>query len=110
MELERCVNSTKCLPQKPKLVVGLQASTANVFVDNAAYRDFLFNTFQVSSVDMESAAVAMTCLSNRFPVIVIRGLSDLAGGQPGQNSIDIFGPLAALNAAKTVVQFVKKIP
>lgn len=59
MELERCVNSTECLPQKPKLVVGLQASTANVFVDNAAYRDFLFNTFQVSSVDTESAAVAM---------------------------------------------------
>lgn len=43
-------------------------------------------------------------------MIVIRGLSDLAGGQPGQNSIDIFGPLAALNAAKTVVQFVKKLP
>lgn len=59
MELEWCVNSTTCLPQKPKLVVGLRASTANIFVDNAAYRDFLFNKFQVSSVDMESAAIVM---------------------------------------------------
>ncbi|KAF5948055.1 hypothetical protein HYC85_014012 [Camellia sinensis] len=107
MELEQCVNSSVCLPQKPKLVVGLRGSTANIFVDNAAYRDFLFNTFQVSSVDMESAAVVMTSKSNGYPVIVIRGLSDLAGGQQRQNSIDIFGPLAALNAAKAVIQFVK---
>ncbi|KAL7215268.1 hypothetical protein ACSBR1_027434 [Camellia fascicularis] len=107
MELEQCVNSSVCLPQKPKLVVGLRGSTANIFVDNAAYRDFLFNTFQVSSADMESAAVVMTSKSNGYPVIVIRGLSNLAGGQPGQNSIDILGPLAALNAAKAVIQFVK---
>ncbi|CAL5407095.1 unnamed protein product [Camellia sinensis] len=98
-ELEQCVNSSVCLPQKPKLVVGLRGSTANIFAGNVAYRDFLFNTFQVSSVDMESAAVVM--------LIVIRGLSDGAGGLPGQNSIDIFGPLAAVNAAKAVIQFVK---
>lgn len=70
MERERGVNSTTCLPQKPKLVVGLRASTANI---NAAYRDFLFNKFQVSSVDMESAAIVMTSLSNGFPVIGNRG-------------------------------------
>ncbi|XP_059628400.1 bark storage protein A-like [Cornus florida] len=110
MELERCVNSSLCLPEKPKLLVGLRGSSANIFVDNAAYRDFLFRTFQVSSVDMESAAVVMTSLSNGFPVIVIRGLSDLAGGQPGKNQIDIFGPLAALNAAKAVIHFVKTLP
>ncbi|XP_059627201.1 bark storage protein A-like [Cornus florida] len=110
MELEQCVNSSLCLPQKPKLVVGLKGSSANIFVDNAAYRDFLFQTFQVSSLDMESSAVVMTCLSNGFPVIVIRGLSDLARGQPGENSIYIFGSLAALNTAKAVVQFVKTLP
>ncbi|GFS30138.1 phytol kinase 1 VTE5 [Actinidia rufa] len=110
MKLEQCVNSSLCLPQKPKLVVGLRGSTANIFVDNAAYREFLFNTFHVSSVDMESSAVVTTSLSNGFAVIVIRGLSDLAGGQPGKNSIDIFGPLAALNTAKVVIQFVKTLP
>ncbi|XAR52298.1 Adenosylhomocysteine nucleosidase [Bertholletia excelsa] len=110
MELEQCVNSTRCLPQKPKLVVGLRGSTANSFVDNAAYRDFLSETFNVSSMDMESSAIVMTSLSNGFPLIVIRGLSDGAGSDSGQNGIGIFGSLAALNAAKAVIQFVKLIP
>ncbi|XAR52296.1 Adenosylhomocysteine nucleosidase [Bertholletia excelsa] len=46
LELEQCVNSSECLPQKPKLVVGLRASTANIFVDNAAYRSFSSKFFR----------------------------------------------------------------
>ncbi|XP_060675649.1 bark storage protein A [Ziziphus jujuba] len=107
--LERCVNSSLCLPEKPKVVVGLRGATANIFVDNAAYRDYLFNTFHISSNDMESAAVVMTSVSNGFPVIVIRGLSDLAGGQSGQNGIQTFGSLAARNTANVVVQFLKEL-
>ncbi|CAB4270432.1 unnamed protein product [Prunus armeniaca] len=109
IKLNQCLNSSVCLPQKPQLVVGLRGSTANIFVDNAAYRDFLFQNFRVSSVDMESSAVVMTSLSNGFPVIVIRGLSDLAGGQSGHNSIDTFGSLAAINACKVVIQFIKQL-
>lgn len=59
IELERCVNSSLCLKTMPKLVVGLRGSTANIFLDNGAYRDFLFQTFGVSSADMESSAVVM---------------------------------------------------
>ncbi|GFQ00348.1 bark storage protein a [Phtheirospermum japonicum] len=59
MQLEQCVNSSLCLETKPKVVVGLKGSTANTFLDNAAYRDFLFQTFGVSSADMESTAVVM---------------------------------------------------
>ncbi|CAA7037341.1 unnamed protein product [Microthlaspi erraticum] len=110
MELLQCVNSSLCLPQKPKLVVGLKAATANIFVDNAAYRNFLFDTFGVSSSDMESSAVAMTCVSNGYPVIVIRGLSDLAGAQTGDNAVRKFGSLAAINTAKAVSEFIKKLP
>ncbi|XP_054780112.1 bark storage protein A-like [Prosopis cineraria] len=105
MKLERCVNSSLCLPNEPKLVVGLNGSTADAFVDNAAYRDFLFQTFHVSSLDMESSAIVMTSLSNDYPVIVIRGLSDLAGAQEGENQIKVFGSLAATNTAKAVIQF-----
>ncbi|KAJ4840473.1 hypothetical protein Tsubulata_039821 [Turnera subulata] len=110
MELERCVNSSLCLPENPKLVVGLSGSTSNIFMDNAAYRDFLSETFKVSSSDMESSAVVMTCLSNGFPSLVIRGMSDLAGGQSGENTIDKFGSLAALNTAKAVLKFISKLP
>ncbi|KAL0873410.1 hypothetical protein Bca101_023115 [Brassica carinata] len=110
IELLQCVNSTLCLPEKPKLVVGLKAATANIFVDNAVYRDFLYDTFEVSSSDMESSAVAMTCVSNGYPVIVIRGLSDLAGAQTGANAIRKFGSLAAANTARAVLEFIKKLP
>ncbi|KAH8501846.1 hypothetical protein H0E87_016571 [Populus deltoides] len=77
------------------------------FVDNAAYRDFLYKAFGVSSADMESSA---TCLSNGIPVIVIRGMSDLAGGQSGENAMDTYGSLAALNTAKAVLKFISKLP
>ncbi|XP_010448575.1 PREDICTED: bark storage protein A-like isoform X2 [Camelina sativa] len=108
MELLQCVNASLCLPEKPKLVVGLKAATADIFVDNAAYRTFLYNSFGVSSSDMESSAVAMTCVSNGYPIIVIRGLSDLAG--VGDNTVRKFGSLAATNTAKAVLEFIKKLP
>ncbi|CAN0826124.1 3-phosphoinositide-dependent protein kinase 2 [Linum grandiflorum] len=109
MELEQCVNSTTCLDQKPKVVVGLKASTSNIFVDNKAYRDFLFQTFHVSSADMESSSVVMTCLSNGYPVIVVRGMSDLAGIQSGANHIRTFGGLAALNTVNVVLNFINQL-
>ncbi|XP_073271716.1 bark storage protein A-like [Primulina huaijiensis] len=110
LELDKCVNSSLCLENKPKVVLGMKASTANIFLDNGAYRNFLFQTFGVSSADMESTAVVMTSLSNGFPVIVIRGLSDLAGAQKGQNSINLFGSLAASNVAKVVLRFINLLP
>ncbi|XP_019066428.2 bark storage protein A-like [Solanum lycopersicum] len=109
INLDQCANSTLCLPEKPKLVVGLKGATSNFFIDNAAYTQFLFNTFGVTSLDMESSAVVMTCLSNGYPVIAIRGLSDLAGTQKGDNTIRLFGSLAALNTAKVVIGFVKSL-
>ncbi|KAF3669171.1 putative ribosome-recycling factor-like [Capsicum annuum] len=110
IKLDQCANSTLCLPEKPKLVVGLKGATSNFFIDNAAYTQFLFNTFGVTSLDMESSAVVMTCLSNGYPVIAIRGLSDLAGTQKGDNTIRLFGSLAALNTAKVVIGFIKSLP
>ncbi|KAJ4826375.1 hypothetical protein Tsubulata_026113 [Turnera subulata] len=35
MELERCVNSSFCLPENPKLVAGLSGSTPNIFMGKA---------------------------------------------------------------------------
>ncbi|CAI0471970.1 unnamed protein product [Linum tenue] len=69
----------------------------------------LFETFKVSSVDMESFVVVMTCLSNGQLVIVIRGVSDLAGKQSGHNPIRTFGSLPALNTANVVLKFISKL-
>lgn len=56
------MNSSVCLVEKPKVVIGVNGTTSNCFIDNAAYRNFLFSTFHVSSTDMESAAVVMVTL------------------------------------------------
>ncbi|GLJ32832.1 hypothetical protein SUGI_0661240 [Cryptomeria japonica] len=109
-KLVSCLNKTFCLPRPANIVFGQKASSANIFVDNGSYREFLVSHFNVSSVDEESAAVVMTSLSNKLKVIVFRGLSDLAGAQEGENSIHEFGPLAAKNAVRASLEFIRKFP
>nr|CAD1831029.1 unnamed protein product [Ananas comosus var. bracteatus] len=108
VQLEICVNKTYCLPEAPKVVFGLKASTADVFVDNAAYREFLFKEFEVSTVDEESAAVIMTAMSISVPVAVFRGVSDLAGGDANWSSTAL-SDLASTNALKVAVEFIAAI-
>lgn len=44
------------------MVYSLRGSTADIFVDNAAFREFLFKKLNVSTVDEESAAVVMVSM------------------------------------------------
>ncbi|XP_020097958.1 bark storage protein A-like [Ananas comosus] len=106
MELPKCANSTTCLPRNPKVVRVERGCSANAFVDNAAYRKFLRSKFNVTPVDMESAAVALVCRQLETPFVAIRALSDLAGGGSAQsNEADVFAPLAAHNAVDVVLKF-----
>jgi hypothetical protein len=41
------------------VVHGLKGASADMFLDNAEYRNFLFREFGVSTTDEESAAVVM---------------------------------------------------
>ena len=59
-----------------------------VFLDNARYREWVFRVWRARCLDMESTALAHVAYANRKPVLIIRGLSDLAGGQQGKNPID----------------------
>jgi adenosylhomocysteine nucleosidase len=65
----------------------------------------LWNTFEANAVDMETSAVAGVASERGVPFIAFRSLSDLAGGGPGANEIDIFFQLAADNAASVVLAF-----
>lgn len=86
-----------------------KGASANIFLDNSAYRDFLYNKFGVSLVDMESAAVALICHQQRVPFVVFRALSDLAGGGPAENEAAVFAPVAANNSVAVVVEFVRML-
>ncbi|KAG5022009.1 hypothetical protein JHK85_018351 [Glycine max] len=106
VKLSNCVNTT-CLPRRPIVVRVEKGVSANVFVDNKAYREFLHSKFDVTAIDMESAAVALICLQQKKPFIAIRSLSDLAGDSSTlSNEVDVFASLASQNALDVVVRFI----
>ncbi|KAL5558686.1 hypothetical protein UlMin_034897 [Ulmus minor] len=82
LELEDCLNSTTCLTTTPKVARVERGTSASIYLDNAAYRGFIYNKFNISPVDMESASVALVCLQQKVPFIAFRALSDLAGAAP----------------------------
>lgn len=108
LKLQQCVNETYCLPEPPKVVYGLKASSADVFVDNAAYRRFLFSSFNISTVDEESSAIVMTCITNGVPCVVFRGVSDVAGGNGKLASVasGSLYTLASANALTVAIEFI----
>lgn len=59
---------------------------------------------------MESAAVALVSFQQRVPFIIIRALSDLAGGgSADSNEADIFIDLASDNSVTAVLEFIKHL-
>lgn len=109
LPLKQCAGD-KCLTKPPRLVVGGAGVSGPVFVDNAAFRQYVFATWKARVLDMESAAVAQTAYVNKTPFIAFRSLSDLAGGDPGDNQFPVFFQLAAENSATVVRAFVGALP
>lgn len=106
IKLEGCVNST-CLPRRPMVSRVERGISANVFVDNAAYRELVYTKFNATAIDMESAAIALVCLQERTPFLTIRALSDLAGGGSSiSNEAAVFAPIAAHNAVAVLLKFI----
>ncbi|QGP79203.1 5'-methylthioadenosine/S-adenosylhomocysteine nucleosidase [Sphingobium sp. CAP-1] len=110
--LERCAGkeAAACLPHDPKIVVGGTGVSAGVFADNAEFRDYLASAWKARVLDMESAAVAQVAYANEVPVIIFRSLSDLAGGDAGENQMVAFMALASVNSAHVVRAFVAALP
>lgn len=105
IELQACGAAGKCLTHKPQLVVGGNGVSGQAFVDNAAFRDYTFKTFEASVLDMETAATAVVAYSNGVPFIAFRSLSDLAGGGEGANEMTTFMSVAADNSARVLMAF-----
>jgi adenosylhomocysteine nucleosidase len=104
---KKCTSRGKCLDTDPSVVIGGNGVSGPTFVDNAKYRDWVWDTFQANALDMETAAVAHVAYVNDIPYIAFRSLSDLAGGGPGANEINTFFQLAADNSAKVVIAFLE---
>ena len=78
----------------------MQIARQGFTVDNAELREWAYATFQARVLDMETAAVGHVAYANGVPFIAFRSLSDLAGGDPGQNQARAFypGPIIILSA------------
>jgi adenosylhomocysteine nucleosidase len=107
LDLTKCNKENKCLSHAPKVVVGGNGVSGQVFMDNAKFREYTFKTFSANVLDMETAATAMVAHANGVPYIAFRSLSDLAGGGEGENEIGTFFQIAADNAANVVLAFLK---
>ncbi|CAH1442159.1 unnamed protein product [Lactuca virosa] len=108
LKLEDCINTTTCLSTPPKVTTVQRGTSANIYLDNAAYRNFLYTKFNISPVEMESAGVALICYQQRVPFITFRALSDLAGGGSAtSNEADTFSVLSANNSVIVTVEFIK---
>ena len=107
VQLENCDSRKQCLGHVPRIVIGGNGVSGTAFVDNAAFREYTFNVFAASVLDMETAAVAHVAYSNRVPFIAFRSLSDLAGGGGGENEIGTFFQIAADNSARVLLAFLE---
>lgn len=105
IDLKRCTAEQACLPGAPRLVMGGNGVSGAAFVDNAAFREYVYKAFNARVLDMESAAVAAVAFANGVPFIAFRSLSDLAGGDHGTNEIRTFFQLASDNSAVVVQRF-----
>jgi adenosylhomocysteine nucleosidase len=98
------------LPESLALHVGGSGVSGPVFVDNAAFCDYLNRAFGAQAVDMESAAIAQVALANHVPFIAIRGLSDRAGAEEGVNTAILNVDAVAADTAKVVAALLKALP
>lgn len=106
IELKQCVSDDQCLDRRPQVVVGGAGVSGSIFLDNADFREYLFDTFDAQVAEMETSSIAMVAYANDTPYVAFRSLSDLAGGGgAGENEMAVFGALAAENAAAFVVAF-----
>ena len=76
--------------RKAKLSVGGNGVTGSVFLDNREYRKWTREVFNAEVTEMESTAVGQVCTVNEVDWVIIRAISDLAGGQEGVNVEHIY--------------------
>ena len=106
--LSRYTTDGQCLENTPKILVGGSGVSGGAFIDNEAFRRYVFETFEARLLDMESSAVAHVEYFNNVP-IAVRSLSDLAGGGGNKNEMETFLNLAARNATSVVKALLRQI-
>jgi adenosylhomocysteine nucleosidase len=96
--------------RRAEVRVGGNGIAGPVFMDNREYRKWAFSVWKADCLDMESTAIAQVCWANRKPFLIVRSLSDLAGGQEGQNDADHTEVPVARHASVVLREVVRRLP
>ncbi len=91
------------------LSVGGNGVTGSVFLDNRKYRQWVRDVFDAEVTEMESASVAQVSYINNVDWVVIRAISDLAGGQEGVNVEHIYDEEVSRIGAKVLFATLEEI-
>lgn len=117
--LERCgpkarrpsgeIDAQQCVREQPELRVGGLGVSATVFLANAAYRQYLFETLKADTFEMETAALAHVAHANGVPYIAFRSISDLAGATEFNADVGalFMSGLAEANEAAVTLAFLE---
>ena len=89
--------------------VGGNGVTGSVFLDNRDYRKWTREVFQAEVTEMESAAIGQVCFINEVDWVILRAVSDLAGGQEGVNDENLYDLDASLVGAQLLFALLEEI-
>lgn len=107
VELIRCNEDGHCV-EDPEIHVGGNGVSGPTFVDDPGYREFVWEAFQARALDMETAAVGHVAYTHEIPYVAVRAISDLAGGNAGENRVTSWLGLAAHNAAAVTERLLER--
>ena len=94
-----------CREESIPCLSGVIAS-GDQFVDTAARKEFIKNTFSAIACEMEGQAIAQVCYVNRKPCAILRSISDSADGTA--MDYERFKELAAEHSTKVLLRFLDK--
>ena len=85
-----------------------RVASGDVFVREAADKEHIRSVFDASCCEMEGAAIAQVCWTNKVPFVIVRAISDKADGT---DHIDYptFEEKAARDCAELVVSMLAKL-
>ena len=77
-------------------------ASADKFVVDGDVKDNLYKEYDASICEMESAGVALTCLNNNIPFVVIKAVSDGKGGADDYKKL-------VMSASKSYIELIYKV-
>ncbi|GIL44460.1 hypothetical protein Vafri_1924 [Volvox africanus] len=102
----------KDLGYTPQLVVTTNpGASSSTYLDNKEYREELYRLFKAQAFEMEGSGFMHVCVSANKDCLVIRSLSDLAGGNADYaNVIKVFLGFASKNNAAVTKAIISRLP